>query len=288
MKKLTPRLLDHAVLPVPSLDITRKRMETLGFSVGPDGRHSFGSENACVYFSNGTYLEPLAIGHRETVEAAIVKGNDFLRRDMAYRFRNGDNGFSMIVFVGKNAKKDRKSFRKAGYESGKIVTVKRPGVKVRSVFAIDERAPDFSLFRCERPDGPPNFPKELVKHENGAIRLANVTVYEDEPTDFQYYLQAVSGVREIRSHSFGFEMQLPNATLSALNESGMKSLYGIDELPAGRGMRAMAIDVAVGDLDTVATLLENNEISARQIGGRLIVAPQPGQGATIAFVEEAK
>ena len=91
MKSLAPRHLDHLVLPVPDLDISRKRYSLLGFHVAPDGRHKFGSENACIFFENGTFLEPLAIGHRETVEAAIDKGNTFLRRDFGYRFRNGDN-----------------------------------------------------------------------------------------------------------------------------------------------------------------------------------------------------
>lgn len=286
MKKSVPRILDHLVLPVPSLELSRARWESLGFSVAPDGRHKFGSENACVYFANGTYLEPLAIGHRETVEAAIAKGNSFLRRDMGYRFRNGDNGFSKIAFTGSDAKTERKSFAKAGYETGKMVTVKRPGLKVRAYMAFDERAPDITLFRCERPDGAPKFPKALVKHQNGALRIANVSVYEDEPTDFQYYLQTVSGVREIRSHSFGFEMTLPNAKLSALNESGMQALYGVSQLPAGRGMRALAFDVAVKDLETVRNLLDQNGIEMRQQAGRLLVDPAPGQGAIVAFTED--
>lgn len=284
MKKATPRLLDHIVLPVPGLPVARKRFEQLGFAVAPAGRHSFGSENCCIYFANGTFIEPLAIGHRETVEAAILKGNPFLSRDMAYRFRHGDNGFSMVVFTGSDARKDRKSFAKSGYETGKIVKVKRPGVKVRGAFAIDPRAPDLTLFRCERPDGPPSFPDELTRHLNGAVRLANVALYEDEPTDFQYYLQTASGVREIRSHSFGFDMQLPNATLTALNESGMQSLYGISELPPGRGMRAMAFDVEVADLGATEKWLGKNGVTSRIVGQRLIVDPDQGQGAILAFV----
>ena len=97
MTKLSPRNLDHVVLPVPNLEIARERLSSLGFTVAPDARHKFGSENACVFFENGTFFEPLAIGHRETVEADIMKGNNFLRRDAAYRFRNGDDGFSMVV-----------------------------------------------------------------------------------------------------------------------------------------------------------------------------------------------
>ncbi|MEM9332825.1 MAG: VOC family protein [Pseudomonadota bacterium] len=285
MTKMTPRNLDHLVLPVPSLEVSRARLTALGFTVAPDARHAFGSENCCVYFSNGTYLEPLAIGHRETVEEAINKGNTFLRRDFGYRFRKGDNGFSAVCFTGADAKSEKQDFRNAGYQTGKIVTVKRPGLKVRAMFAMDERAPDVTLFRCERPDGPPTFPAGLVKHQNSAIRLARVALYEDEPSDFQYYLQTVAGVREIRSHSFGLDMELPNAHLSALNESGVETFYGLRDLPTGRGMIAIGFDIEVSDLKQTSGTLKKNGIPFREIGARLIVEKAEGLGATIAFVE---
>ena len=285
MTKLTPRNLDHLVLPVPNLEVSRDRLTALGFTVAPDARHAFGSENCCVYFSNGTYLEPLAIGHRETVEAAINKGNTFLRRDFGYRFRKGENGFSAVCFTGAHAKSEKKDFRDAGYQTGKIVTVKRPGLKVRAMFAMDERAPDVTLFRCERPGGAPTFPAALINHPNGAIRIARVSLYEDEPSDFQYYLQTVAGVREIRSHSFGLDLELPNARLSALNESGMKTFYGLDDLPQERGMIAIAFDIEVPDLKLASGALSENGVSFRETGARLIVDKAEGQGATIAFVE---
>jgi len=121
MSKLTPRKIDHIVLPVPDLDIARARYSKLGFIVADDARHGFGTENACVNFKNGTFLEPLAIGHRETVEANEIKGNTFLRRDAAYRFRNGENGFSMAAFLGEDARAERKYFSKLGYNTGKQI-----------------------------------------------------------------------------------------------------------------------------------------------------------------------
>ena len=108
MTKLTPRNLDHLVLPVSDLDTARARYSQLGFTVAPDGKHKFGTVNACVKFADGTFIEPLAIGHRETVEANEKKGNNFLRRDAAYRFRNGDDGFWGIALGSENSAEDRK------------------------------------------------------------------------------------------------------------------------------------------------------------------------------------
>ncbi len=283
MKKLTPRNLDHVVLPVPSLKLTRERFSQLGFTVAPDARHKFGSQNACVFFENGTFIEPLAVGHRETVEAAIVKGNPFLRRDMAYRFRNGHNGFSMVVFGDPDPKKERKAIKKAGWETGKLVTVRRPGVKVRVALGIDERSPDCSTFLCERPNGPPQFPEKLTKHTNGVVGISRVTLCEQLPEDFQYYLQTMARQREIRSHSFGMEFSLPNAKLSVLNRAGMRAHYDADA-PEQRGLRAVAFDLTVPSLDGVTTVLNESGVESRKVGDRLIVDPAPGQGALIAFL----
>lgn len=285
MSKIAPKNLDHVVLPVPELEVARERYTRLGFTVAPDARHTFGSENSCIFFDNGTFIEPLSIGQREDVEAAIKKGNNFLRRDAAYRFRRGEDGFSMVVFGDPDPKAQRKRIKKAGYESGRLVTVKRPGVKVRIAFAIDERSPDFTCFYCERPDGPPKFPSDLVEHANGAKGISTVFLNEQLPEDFQYYLQTITGQREVRSHSFGMEMKLPNATLSVLNPVGMKKFLDTDDKPEERGMQAIGFDVTVKNLDTVTKHLDKNSISYRKVGIRLLVDPAPGQGAIIGFVE---
>ena len=285
MKNITVRNLDHVVLPVPSLEVSRERFTQLGFTVAPDARHSFGSENACVFFENGTFIEPLAIGHRETVEENIVKGNNFLRRDAAYRFRHGDDGFTCIVFAEPDTKKVRKQFKKAGYETGKVVVVKRPGVKVHVSFIMDQRAPDCMFFMCERPDGPPKFDSKLTKHDNGAMRITRATMHEHLPEDFQYYIQTASEQREVRSHSFGMDMELPNATLTTLNDDGMTVFYGLEDAPQTRGLRAMAFDVEVQSLEVIKKILKKNQIEAKMIGARLVVPPAIGQGAILAFVE---
>lgn len=285
MSKLEPRNLDHVVLPVPDLNTARARMQSLGFTVSPDGRHKFGTENCCIKFADGTFLEPLAIGHRETVEDNILKGNNFLGRDAAYRFRNGDNGFSMVVFAGEDAKAERKTFKEAGYKPGKLVTVKRPGVHARLAFALDERAPDFSMFLCQDVGTAAKANLILRSHNNGAQRLCRVSLYEPVPSDFQYYLQMVCGQREVSSHSFGMDQKLPNCTLTTLTAEGLAAYYGISDIPVGRGLRAVALDIEVENLEAVAKLLYKNKIECSKIGARLVVPPAPGQGETIAFVE---
>ncbi len=65
--------------------------------MAPRGIHPFGTINECVYFADGIFVEPLAIGQRETAEEASLKGNMFTARDAAYRFRRGQDGFSAML-----------------------------------------------------------------------------------------------------------------------------------------------------------------------------------------------
>ena len=285
MSKQVLRLIDHLVLPVPSLALARQRYTQLGFTVAPDARHTFGTENACVNFANGTFLEPLAIGDRKSVDRHRRRGNPFLRVDDAYRFRRGDNGFSKLAFGSPDPKADRKAFKKAGYDTGKPVRVRRPGVDVALAFALDPRAPDIGLFVCERPDGPPQFPIAQTRHNNGAKRISRVVLYEPVPADFQHYLETLTGLDDPHSHAFGLDFTLPNATVSVLNGDGLKAQYGIKNAQENRGLTLVALDIWVGSGDKVQSLLGKHQVPFGRVGPRLVVNPAPGQGAHLAFTD---
>lgn len=285
------RPIDHVVLSLPDLDIARQRYELLGFNVAPVAQHSFGTINSLVAFENGTFLEPLAIGDKQRTSKYRRKGNPFLIRDDSYRYRHGGNefcgGFSMVALSGANAKKDRKHFRKAGLRTGKTAVVKRPGLKIRAVFALDERSPDCTFFVCERIDGAPVFDTSLTSHENGALRIERITLVDDQPEDFRRYLELVSRQKNIQHTEMGLNIKLPNGELSVLTPDGLKSEYGT-ELPHTRcreGLRQVTFDIAVKSLDDTAMALAQSGIEARQVGARIVVANAPGQGAMMAFVE---
>lgn len=89
-----PHPLDHVVLPVVNIDLARERLGKLGFTVAADARHPFGTENACVFFADKTYLEPLGIANVEESEASARQGNVFTARNQAFRFRCGEEGLS--------------------------------------------------------------------------------------------------------------------------------------------------------------------------------------------------
>ncbi|SDA52961.1 VOC family protein [Sinorhizobium sp. NFACC03] len=292
LSKRTTRPLDHLVLPVDTLTQARRRLSNLGFTVAEDARHPFGTENACVFFSDGTYLEPLAVASREECEAAALEGNAFVARDQAFRFRQGPEGLSALVFGTEDAASDHIRFRARGISGGDMLEFSRPmklpdgreGLgSFRLAFAADLRSPDLFLFNCQRVRALPTDRAALEQHENGVIGISEVVLSETNPTDFQYLLQEAVDEREVAAHSFGMDVSATNAKISVLNAAGMEAFFGRSVRGAERGLRCRAIVFRVADLEATRALFAENDIEFAEMGGRLIVPEMPGQGVIFAF-----
>jgi hypothetical protein len=288
-----PRAIDHLVLPIVDLDTSRERLGRLGFTVAADARHPFGTENACVFFSDDTYLEPLAVGSREDCLEAARRGNVFVARDQAFRFRRGE-GLSAIVVKTEGAAADDADYRVQGLSGGEILEFARqfrfPDGRTaegafKLAFAADLRAPDFFAFACERVNPLPTDRGALLVHANGAVGLARVVLVEENPSDFQYLLETVLRQRDIAAHSFGLSIATANATVEVLTPDGFLAHYGLKPTLAERGLIGGAVVVAVADLGVTEAGLAANGVPYHKTGARLVVAPEKGQGVTFAFEE---
>lgn len=286
------RALDHLILPTASLGVARARLEALGFIVAPIGVHPFGTENACVFFADGTFLEPLAIGHRETAEAASLSGNQFTVRDAAYRFRRGVEGFSSIVMLSADANADAEQFVVAGIPGGKVLefgrdfetpTGEKSRMDFRLSFAADLRSPDFFGVTCQRINVPKADRSKLIGHINGVTAIKTIVLTETNPTDFQYLLQELVNEREVVSHSFGMDIRASNSTISVLTPDGYELFYGGHEESHERGLIARAIVFACNSLEAIAKHLKSQDIEFGYHLGRLVVKPAVGQGAMFVF-----
>lgn len=290
--KRTARPLDHLVLPVGDLARTRQRLADLGFIVADEARHPFGTANACVFFSDGTYLGPLAVALREECEAAALDGNTFVARDQAFRFRRGQEGLSAVVLGTPDAAEDHIRFRARGISGGEMLEFSRPmrlpdGREAlgsfRLAFAADLRSPDLFLFTCQRLRALPVDSSALHHHENGVLGIAEVVLSEQNPTDFQYLLQEAVDEREVSAHSFGMDIQAGSAKITVLTPAGVEAFFGHAVEGAERGLRGRAVVFRVGDLEATRALFAQNDIEFAEMGGRLIVPEAPGQGVTFAF-----
>lgn len=289
----SPRAIDHLVLPITDLETARERLTHLGFTVAADARHPFGTENACVFFADDTYLEPLAVGSREDCLEAARTGNVFVARDQAFRFRRVE-GLSAIVVKTEDALADDAAYREDGMSAGSVLDFARqfrfPDGQTaegafRLAFAADLRAPDFFAFACQRINPLPTDRDSLLVHANGATGLRRVVLVEENPSDFQYLLETVVDQRDVTAHSFGLSIQTANVAVDVLTPEGFRLHFGQELLVSERGLVGAAVVIAVDDLGVTEACLAAKGVSYQKMGARVVVAPEKGQGVTFAFEE---
>ena len=288
-----PRPLDHLILPTGSIAIARTRLSQLGFTVAADARHPFGTENACVFFQDKSYLEPLGVASAEECAVSARSGNMFTARDQAFRFRRGDEGFSGLVFGSEDADAEHGQFVEEGVSGGPMLQFSRTmtfpdGSAVlatfKLTFAADLRAPDFFFVTCQRINVVPVDRSSLEAHPNGVTGIASVVLFEPNPDDFRSLLEQ-SARTTAQTAENGLELVTGTSKIEVLNATGFEAQFGKTLSCHSRGLRGKAVVFRVSDLTITKTLFDTQAIVYSLRHNRLIVEPAPGQGAIFAFEE---
>ncbi|MDX8443765.1 VOC family protein [Mesorhizobium australafricanum] len=293
MIKKSAHPLDHLVLPVRSLDAARSRLASLGFVVAPIGVHPFGTENACVFFVDGTYLEPLAVGNEAIAAQAIGSGNVFVARDRLYRDRLGDEGFSAVVLGTGNADADHKRFVEAGLSAGDMLSFSRAftdtngksdRASFKLAFAAGKEASDAFLFACERINAPKIDRTALQAHANGVTGIVEVIAVSDAPAAQIGLISTAAGAIAGGSGVGDDAVQLPNAILSVIKPESYTQNFGLAALPSPH-LRFQAIVFSIRDKASAIRVLAAAAIDHNMSGNDIVVPPAPGQGAAFIFRE---
>ncbi|TPJ73018.1 VOC family protein [Mesorhizobium sp. B2-6-2] len=280
--------LDHLVLPTRSLDAARSRLASLGFVVAPTGIHPFGTENACVFFADGTYLEPLAVGNEQAARQAIAAGNVFIARDRLYRERLGEEGFSAVVLGTGNADADHMRFVEAGLSAGDTLRFSRAftGANGKSdtasfklAFAAGKGATDAFFFACERVNAPKIDRTALQAHANAVTGIVEVIAVSDVPSAQIALISIAAG-----SDADGDVVRLPNAILSIVTPETYAQRFGLAAEPSPR-LQFQAIVFSIRGKATVARALAAGAIDHDMSGNDIVVPSAPGQGAAFIFRE---
>lgn len=286
------KAVDHLVLPVARLDEARARLSQLGFTVAPDAQHPFGTANACSFFADDTYLEMLAVDRLPLYEAANARSNSFTLRDQAYRFRNGEDGFSGIAFKTDDSRADHAEFKRRGISGGRMVEFsrgfigaegKRETASFRLAFAADLRAPDAFFFSCQRLSYPKTDRAHLIAHENGVSGLRSILMCEEVPKDFSALLQGVFHTPCQVSETGALEFRLRNCNIGVIPSVAFESQFGSLPEMHGRGLRLAGLVFNTASLVTLEQLFDRNGVTFAKKDGRILVLPAKGQGAVFIF-----
>lgn len=284
-----PHPLDHLVLPTLSLDTARARLSALGFVVAPTGVHPFGTENCCVFFADGTYLEPVAVGDERAADQAIGEGNVFVARDRLYRNRLGEEGFSAVVFGTPDSDADHARYVEAGLSAGDMLSFSRvftdPSGKsdkasFKLAFATGGKDMDAFLFACQRINAPKIDRTALQAHANGVTGIIEIVAVSSAPMSQGRLLSTAAG----KTPQDGDQVELPNALLSVMAPDAYSSRF---DMPAGApsGLRFAAIVFATREKAATARALAVSGVEHNMSGNDIVVPPAPGQGAAFIFRE---
>lgn len=282
--------LDHIVLPTADLGTAEIRLAALGFTVAPRGVHPFGTENACVYLADGTFLEPLAVGDAEVAAQAIMAGNVFVARDHTYREDHGPEGFSAVVFNTEDADTDHRAYVEAGISAGEKLDFSRPftdrsgksdTVSFRLAFASGRDTPDAFVFACQRINAPQVDRAALQTHVNGAAAIRGIVAVSNDPAGQHGLLAKAAGGSLVSSLPTG-RLALPNADMMMMRSEEFETEFGI--VASGRtALRFVAVIFSVVDRGATERLLVSTGVTHHLRDGRLVVPPAPGQGAAFIF-----
>lgn len=288
----SPRFLDHAVLPVADLAIARERLTKLGFNVAPDAKHPFGTANCCVYFEDGTYLEPLAVADHATADAATRAGNTFTALDAAYRRNVGDNGFSAMALHTTDAEGDHAAFVEHGFSAGPMLEFSRPFIDAsgtahtasfRLAFAAEGQGKDALFFTCQRINAK-SPSKELRSHKNNVTRISRVLLSAQEP---QAHIELLSTVLRQPKPIFvegGVKFQAYWAVVDVLTPARLREAFGLENAAESLSLVGLVFG-SILPPHFLRLFLQFEEIPSEMRDGLLIVQPAPGQGAMFAFEE---
>ena len=279
-----PRGLDHIVHAVRDLEAAGALYERLGFQVGARNRHPWGTENRLVQFP-GFFLEILAVTEPDKIGGATFGAfNDKFLNEVG-------EGLSGLVVEGQDPKAERAALDASGFGGIPLLEFSRKGkradgaeveVGFKIVFARYPAAPHALFFTCMQTAPESFWSAELQRHPNGARQIAAAVLVAENPTDHHIFLEALTGVRDIRATSLGLTIRTPRGTIQVMDPRAFEQAFGIDA-PKDAGLRLAALVFSVADLKATRALLLKNGMPARERAGRLVVAPEAAFGATIAF-----
>jgi hypothetical protein len=269
-------------------------LTALGFTVAPDGVHPFGTANACVFFSDGSYLEPLAIANRRHASLAAKRGNVFTDRDIRFRGARKREGLSAVVVGTQDAAADHARFVAENVSAGEMLEFSRPmqmadgsasEATFRLAFAAVPDVDDVFLFSCQRIAAFAADRGGLDDHANAVIGLSEIIVSAANPQEFARLFSTVfeappeTGKDALRIEAVNARIRIhSNETFADEFRASMKP-------PSASRLAARGIIFKTTDLAVTEITLAANDVAFIRRDGRVIVSAAPGQGLVFGFEE---
>ncbi|HKF64750.1 MAG TPA: VOC family protein [Dongiaceae bacterium] len=275
--------IDHSLLGVRDLEEARSRFEGLGFTLTPRGRHiGWGTANYCIMFEAG-YVELLGI-----VDPAQFTNN--LDKFLAER-----EGLLGLAFGADDAAALGRALASTGFHPEGPKALKRalelPEGEALPAFELlflpPEELPDLRAFFCRHLSPAIVRRPAWLRHENGARRLAGLTVASDRPGALAETYSRLFGATAARQVEGGIEIETGSGRLSFLTEAALQMRFRPLALPDHPRPWMVAQTIAVADLDRLGETLRRHGHAPIAAGGRFLLPPEAANGCLLEFIADA-
>lgn len=237
---MSPRALDHVVMPCTDLAVAAEAFAAMGFLVGRRNRHPWGTENHVIQWP-GVFLELIALAP----EAPTLSPEDDafpFAGFLAGRGASADPS-GMLVLRSTDAEADAAAFAAEGLGPRRRLDFSRGGLApdgtLRTVafslaFADAPGMPDLGFFVCQQ-HHPENFwnPAQQA-HPNGTTGIAAVAITAARPADHAAFLAGFTAAAPRISPDGALQMTLAeDAALHIVPDAGSARMTGLVFRTAG-------------------------------------------------------
>jgi hypothetical protein len=276
--------LDHLIIGVEDLEAARRQWARLGFNSTPRGRHvGWATANYCIMFPND-YLELLGI-----VDPTAFT-ND-LDRQLAER----GEGLLGVALASSDAEATAAGWQEAGLASARAGSLARllesedPAVELRfaNVMLDPAERAGLNLFACRHLTPEPMRRPAWLRHPNGALRIAGLTVVADDLAPLAAFAERVVGSAAVTRTDQIRTIQTGTAPIVLATPDDAALLHPGFDLPEAAPEPLLAVmEIAVAELATTAAFLTRQSVPYEREGNAaVLVAPEHANGVRLAFVQ---
>jgi catechol 2,3-dioxygenase-like lactoylglutathione lyase family enzyme len=279
------RGIDHIVHVVRDLDAAREIYERLGFIVGAENVHPWGTRNRLVQFAD-SYIELLAIP--EPGKLPRVPAGTYSFGNFNHEFLNEcGEGLSFLVLESNNPQAEKAAFDEAGFGGFSMMDFSRKAlrpdgreteVSFSLAFARDPQSRHAGFFTCLQKTRSEIWFPELQRHQNGATGIDAVVFVAENPTDHYVFFQAFAGVRDLQASSLGLRIETRRGDILVYDPRAFRDAFGADA-PQDEGLRFAAVILRAADPAAVRSLWRSRGLETRDLHERVVTG---AMGAVIA------
>ena len=276
--------LDHLIIGVHDLEAARGQWGRLGFNSTPRGRHvGWATANYCIMFERD-YLELLG----------IIDPNAF-SNGLDQRLAADGEGLLGMALASPDPAATAAAWQAAGLTSAafrpltRLLESETPPIELdfANVMIDAVESAGINVFACHHLTPEPMRRPAWLRHPNGAVGVAGVTVIADDVEPLARLAEQLVGSAAVTRTDRIRTVQTGGVPILLATPDDAGLLHPAFDLPASATEpRLVVLEIAVADTTTTARFLTKQQVPfVAEKSGTLLVQPADATGVHLAFVQ---